>query len=115
MQGREDKVTGHRSADGDFGGLKVTNFTDHHDVRVLAENRAEAIREREADFRLNVDLAHPGKAILDRLFDRDDAARRLVDRRQKAVERRALAGTGRAGDEDDSVRLLQKFLYCGNL
>ena len=74
VQGAEDKVAGHGRADRDLGGLDVANFADHDDVRVLAQDVAQAVGEGEADLRFHVDLRDAGEAIFDRFLDRDDAA-----------------------------------------
>ncbi len=43
--------------------------------------------------------------VLDRVLDRHHVERSARQPRQRGVERRRLAGTGRAGDENDAVRL----------
>ena len=107
VQGAEDEVTGHRRADGDFRRLDVANFADHDDVRVLAQNVAQAVREGQADLRFHLDLRDAGQPVFDRFLDRDDAPLDRVDAAEKAIERSRFAGTGRAGDEDDAVRLVR--------
>ena len=43
--GAEDEVAGQRGLDGDLGGLDVSDLTDHDDVGILAEDRAEQAGE----------------------------------------------------------------------
>ena len=38
----EHEVTRQGAADGEFGGLEVSNLTDQHHVRVVAKHRVEA-------------------------------------------------------------------------
>ena len=43
----EDLMAGERGADGDLGGLRVADFADHDDVRILAQDGAQAGGESE--------------------------------------------------------------------
>ncbi len=65
-------VTGQRRFYRDVGGLVVTNFTDHHDVGVLAENRAKRGGKIEPDIGPGRDLVHAHELVLDRVLDRHD-------------------------------------------
>src|SRR6266446_1980371 len=49
VKGAQDEVPGEGSLDGDLSGLQVTHFTDHDDVRVLAEKGTESFAEGQAD------------------------------------------------------------------
>ena len=50
VQRGEHLVTGERGLHGDVRGFVVTNFTDHHDVRVLTENGAQGVGEARGRF-----------------------------------------------------------------
>ena len=103
VQGGEHHVTGERGVDGDLGGLKVANFTDHHDVRRLAEHGAQGAGEGHADLVANGHLIDAGELIFDGVLDRDELAVGFVDEVQTGIQRGRLAGAGRAGDEKDAV------------
>ena len=51
------------------------------------------------------DLVDALEFVFDRLLDRDDALVDRVDRAQERVERGGFARAGRAGDQEDAVRL----------
>ena len=111
VQGAKDKVTGHRGADRDVGGLDVANFSHHDDVRVLAQDVAQTFGEGEVDLRFHIDLRNAGEAIFNRFLDRDDAALDGVDAAEETIERGRFSGTGRTGDENDAVRLGEERLH----
>ncbi len=104
-------MAGHGGADGDLGGLEVADFADHDDVRILAQDGAQAVGEGEADLGFHIDLRYAGKPVFHRFFDRDDAAGDGVDGSEKAVKAGRFSRAGRAGGEDDSVRVLEQRLH----
>ena len=59
----------------------------------------------EIDLRIDLRLADAVERVLDRILDRHHVERAARQPRQRRVERRRLAGAGRAGDEHDAVRL----------
>ena len=85
------------------GSLRVTDLTDHDDVRRLTENRAERRREVEADVTVHLHLVDAAHLVFDRVLDRDDLAVGQVDLSETGVERSRLSGTGRARHEDHAV------------
>ena len=97
-------MAGKRGVDGDGAGFQIANFPDHHDVRRLTENRAQRPRKREAHDFIHLHLVDAGQNIFHRVFHRDDFAVGSVDEIQTRIERRCLAGTRRAGHEQNSVR-----------
>ena len=76
MHRAQHLVAGERGFDGDFRGFGIANFTDHDDVRVLAQNGAQGIGEGEADFLFHRHLVDAGNLEFDRVFDRDDVVSR---------------------------------------
>ena len=48
--------------------LEIANFTDHDNIGILAQDRAQRHREIKTDLRLNLDLVDAGKLVLDRIF-----------------------------------------------
>ena len=69
-------VARQRGFDRDFRGFGITDFADHDDVRVLAQNRAKRVGESEADLFLHRHLVDAGNLEFHRVFNRDD----VVDR-----------------------------------
>jgi hypothetical protein len=49
MQRGKHQVAGQSRLDGHIGGLAIADLTDHDDVRILAQQRAHAIREAQVD------------------------------------------------------------------
>ena len=97
-------MAGERGFDGDFRRLGVADFPDHDDVRILPQNGAQRVGERQADVLFGRHLVDAGNLKFHRVFDGDDVPRRAVEFVQRGIKRGGLAGTGRAGDEDQPVR-----------
>ena len=111
VQGREHEVTGQRRLHGDVRGFQVADFADHHHVRVLAQDGAQAAREGHLDLGVDLRLADAVDVVLDRILDRHDVARVVVDALERRVQRRGLARAGRAGDQHDAVRLVDQLVH----
>jgi hypothetical protein len=62
-----------RRADGDLRRFQVANLTHHDHVGVLAQDVAQAHRERQPDLRPHGDLIDALEFVFHRLFNRDDA------------------------------------------
>src|SRR2546423_5736497 len=117
VKGREDEVSRLGGFERDFNRLAVAHLADEYDFGRLAQRRPEGQCEAR---RVGVKLALVyGRVLvrvkeLYRVFDGDDVVRlRLVDEVNDGGERRRLARTRRAGDDDDAVLeagdLLQDF------
>src|SRR5205814_120753 len=63
---------------------------------------------REIVLRFHVHLQNTRQFVFDRFLDRDDAARYRIDRAQIAIQRCRFSAAGRAGKQNDSVRLRQQ-------
>ncbi len=107
VQGAEHQVARFRGGDGERDGFEVAHFTDHDDVRILAQRAAEGGGE---GLGVGVDLALVDVAALrledvfDRILERDDVVVAvLVDLIDEGGERGGLAGADGAGDEDEAV------------
>ena len=110
MQCAENEVPSQAGVNGDARSLQVANFTDHDDVRRLAQDRAQRGRKRHPDFSIHLHLVDPVHLILYRLLDRDDLAVRLVDVIQAGVERACFSGARRPCDEKNAVGQLDQAL-----
>ena len=95
MQRAENLVTGQCG----------TNLTNHHGIRILSENRAQAGCKGESSTRLHRNLRDSGKFVFHRVFDCEDFFLRREDASKNGVERCGLAATGWAGGEKQPVGL----------
>ena len=94
----QHQVPGQRGLDGDLRGLGVADLADHHHVRVVAQHRAQPGRE------VSPALGSPASADAASWYSIGSSTVRMSCRARSAaerrVERRGLAGAGRAGHED---------------
>ena len=65
-----------------------------------------ALGEGQADRLLDVGLVDQVELVFDRVFDGDDVQLGAADQVQRGIERGRLAAAGRAGDQDQAVRLV---------
>jgi len=79
-------VAGEGRLDGDFCGLPVTDFADHDDVRILAQDGTQSTGEVVADLAVGLNLGHPGHLVFDRVLDGDDFLAAIVGDGQAGVE-----------------------------
>src|ERR1043166_6923075 len=105
VDGGEDEVAREGRLDGDLRRLLVADFADHDLVRVVAKDRAQAARERQALLLVDGDLRDAVELILHGVFNRDDLVFLVANLVQGGVERRRLTRTRWAGDENHAVRL----------
>src|SRR5208282_3852458 len=104
VQRRKNQMAGERGLHGNLRRFRVANFADQHHIRVVAQNRAQPAREREAGLFTDLDLVDALELVFHWIFNRDDFADGVVDFVERGVKRRGFAAAGRAGDQDDSVR-----------
>ena len=93
----------HTRSHRDLGGFVVADFADHDDVGVLPQDRAQPPREGQIGARIDLRLGDTVEFVFDRVLDRHDVARAVVEAGQRGVQRRGLARTRRPGDEQDAV------------
>ncbi len=96
VQRRQHEVARQARLHRDLGRLEVADLADHHDVGVLAQDCAQAACEGHLDLRVHLRLADAVDVVLDRILDRQDVAREVVDALERRVQRRRLAGARRA-------------------
>src|SRR5262249_17728832 len=109
----EHLVAGQGRFDGDFGGFGIANFPDHDDVGVLAENRTEGIGESKANFLFGGHLVDARGLEFDRVFDGDDVVNWTVQLVQRGIEGGRFRRAGRAGDQDQAVRRVDRAFELG--
>src|SRR5438067_10757120 len=98
-----------RCLDSDLCRLEVAYFTDHDDVGIVAQKRAQCAREAQPDLWLDLDLVDALQMIFDRIFDRQNLFVAGVDFREGRVKRSCLTATCRPGDKYDTMRPRQQF------
>ena len=92
---------------GDLRGLQVADLTNHDHVRILSHDRAQSIREREIDLRFDLNLVDARHLVFDRILYRQDFHVRLVESRERGIERGGFSAAGRPGDQQYAVRLIE--------
>lgn len=110
VQCREHQVARERGFDGDLRSLEVADLTDHDDVWILAQERAQRGREVEADVVVHLHLIDPHQVVFDGIFGGADVRVDLIELGQRRVERRGFSGAGGSGDEHHAVRLVDRVL-----
>ncbi len=98
VQRRQHQVAGQRGLHRDARRVLVTDLAHEDDVGVLAKNPAQTVGERHPGV-THRHLGDPVELVLDRVLDGHHVAGRIVDLRERGVERRGLARPGRAGAE----------------
>src|SRR5690625_6992492 len=92
---------------GNLGGFEVAHFTNHDDVRVLADDGAQRAGKIEPYGRLGLNLVDAFKLVFHRVFNRDDLALGRVEPGQRGVQRGGFSRAGGPGDQNDAVRHFQ--------
>ena len=98
-------MAGQRCLYGNLRSFQIADFTDHDDVRILPQNRAQCFGKRHVYARIDLGLSDPGQFVFDRVFDRQDVGAAFIQPRQCGIQGGGLAGAGGAGDQHDAVRL----------
>src|SRR5476649_2942924 len=99
-------MSGERGLYRNLRSFQITDFADHHHVRILAQDSAQAARERHINLGVDLGLTDAVDVVLDRILDRHDVAAGIVEPEQRTVQRRALARTRGARDQKYTVRAL---------
>ncbi len=71
----------------DICGLKVSNFAYHDHIRVLPQNCAETFSKGHISFQINLGLPDSFHVILNRILNRKNIARGVIQLVQASVER----------------------------
>src|SRR5208283_497738 len=107
VQRAEDQVAGGRRRDGQFDGFQVAHFADENNVRVFAQRAAQSRGKglgMHADFTVTYQTTFAFVDEFNRVFERDDVVFAIPVRIvHHGGQRGGFAGTGRAGDHDQSA------------
>ena len=106
MQGGKHQVSGERCLNRYLRGFGVTNFADHDDVRILAQDGAQSPGERHIHPAVYLGLSDAFQLVLDGIFDGQDITLGGIQLGENCIQRGAFSRPRRAGDENDAVRLL---------
>ena len=113
VEGAENEQTGFRSSQGKGDGLEIAHLANQHDVGVFAQCRLQSggkVDRMFRDFALGDDAFLVRMDELDRFFHGHDVPGEVcVDVVHQGRQRGALAGTGRAGDEDKAAAQVAEF------
>ena len=112
VQRGEHHVAGLGRLAGDLGRLLVADLADVDHVGVLPQDAAQLRGERLAGLGVDLDLRDVVDVVLDRVLHGDDVLLVAVDLAQAGVQRRALAGPGRAAHDEHAVRLGTTWSIC---
>src|SRR5688572_15136245 len=104
MHRAQNLVTSQRGFDGDLSRFRIANFTDHHNVRVLTEDRPESACESKSDFLLHRHLVDAGNLEFDGILDGNDVELRIIELIERRVECCCLSRTGRASNQKQAMR-----------
>ena len=108
VQCGEDQMAGQSCFRGNLCGLKVTDFADEDDIRILTQQGAKDCRKLEVNVRVDLALGDAHQLDLHRVLDGGDIDVGFVDLMDRGVQRGGLAHARRAGHKDDAVRILDK-------
>ena len=90
--------------------LSISNFTNEHNIRIVAENGPQPTSEGKPGLLRNLDLVHAPELILNGVLDRNDLADLVVDLVEGRVKSRGLAAAGRACHQHYAVWQIEHLL-----
>src|SRR5579871_2549219 len=105
MQRAEYLVARQGGSDGDLCRFRVSDFADHHHIRVLAQDRPESVCEMEVTTRTNRDLSDPGQFVFDGILDGQDLFFGRVDPLKNGVKSGRFPAASRPGRQKKTVWL----------
>lgn len=115
MKGGEDEVAGDGGLDGGAGGVGVTNFAYHDDVRVEAEDRAEIVAKGTTMIGVDRNLGDASNAVFNRVFESDDFAVGGIEGIDNGIEGGGFTGASGANHEDETAGMGDDFTDGGTL
>ena len=84
-------MSGQCRPDRELRRLRIARFADQQDVGILPEQRTQRLRERETNLLADLRLPDPREFIFDRILERVNHARSVIQCVQRGVERRGFA------------------------
>jgi hypothetical protein len=98
-----------------LGGLKISNFADEKDVRVLPKHGTDNACERHPDFGFDLALVDAGQVVFDGVFGGDDLDVGPIQLVECGVESGGFARAGGTGNQEDSVWALDQCFEAGEV
>ena len=104
-------MPGKTRLDRNFSGFEITDLADHHNVRILAQDRPQS--SRECHLHLGVDLRLPDAIdeIFNRVFNCHYVAAVIIDARKRCIQSRGLARAGRSCHQNNAVRFVNQIIH----
>ena len=110
MQGTYYQVSGNRRLNRDARCLLVSDLTDHDDIRVLTKDGTQGTGEGQVCLRIYMYLIDTVDIRLYRVFDSDNIYILGVQFTEGCIQGSGFTGTGRSGNQQNSVRILQNMV-----
>ena len=92
-----------RGLDGDVGSLQIPDLSNHDDVGVLTQKRAQCCRKSQTCFFVDIDLVHAGQVDFRGVFCGRNIDTLAVEHIQAAVQRNGFSRPCRARHQDHAV------------
>src|SRR3989339_1309327 len=102
-------MTGERRLNGNFRGFFIADFTNHHDIRILAEKRAQSHWESVTLLFIHLSLQDAFETVFDWVFNGYNFCTRLVEKRKQRIKSCRFSRSGGAGVEDYPIGLFYFF------
>ena len=104
MQRTQHQMTGDGRTNRNTGGFAVTGLTDHDDIRILTQQRAQTGLKRQSGNRIDLRLVDARHVLLHRILNRGDIHLPVRQILEHHVQCGGLTRTGRTGDINNAVR-----------
>ncbi len=101
-------MTGLCGFKGYFSRFAITDFTHHDNVGILAQQRAQYSLKSETGTWMNLCLVKTCDRDLYWIFHATEVNVRSVSGLQRTVQRDRFTASGRSGDQNQPLRLLQR-------
>ena len=108
MQRAEHQVSRQRGLDGNLRGFEVAHLSHHDAVRILTEEGTQRLGKGQPHGVIDRHLHDAVHFILHRVLRGDQLGVDRIDTAQRGIERGRLPRSGRPGDDEDAVRLLNR-------
>ena len=82
----------------------IANFTDHHHIRILAEDCPETSGKCHICFGIDLGLTDPLNVILDRIFHCQDVPGPVIQLIKAGIQGCGFTGSGRSRNKKDPMR-----------
>src|SRR5690606_27828034 len=104
VQSGKHKMTGQSRLHCNFGGLQISNLTDHDHVWILPQNRPERPCDTETDITVHLHLGQVRHLNLNWALNCDDLALTVIAAVQRRIKRGRFTPPRWPGNQDDTVR-----------